>query len=125
MCVDAVGGMRSEVCQGDVCGPRLETDNLWVNLQQLLPHMLETPQPTGSWILGSPSVMLPYLASVWSDFDQRHARTFLTPRADGHSLMDGNISARLPHRLLERRSNMLPPLEANVPSVFRFFNARL
>lgn len=37
MCVDAVGGMRSEVCQGDVCGPRLETDNLWVNHQQLLP----------------------------------------------------------------------------------------
>lgn len=56
--------------------------------------------------------MLPFLASAWSDFDQRHARTFLMPRADGHSLMDGNISARLPHRLLGDGATALHPIDA-------------
>lgn len=72
---DAVGGTSSEVCHGDVCGPRLETDDLRVNHKHPLPAYAGD---TGSWILGSPSVPLPFLASVWSDFDQRRDRTFLT-----------------------------------------------
>lgn len=87
--VDSVGGMRSDLCQwADVCGPFVETDNLWLTVN-IAPHMSKTHavgRQLDHWFLFSHISL--HTVGPWSA--RTYCRTFRMSHPRRHSLM-GNL----------------------------------